>query len=292
MRRGLLIYNPAAGSGRQAVRLQAILSILREGGIATEAVATRHPGDATALARTAAARSVEVVFSYGGDGTIREIAAGLMGSDVALGAIPGGTVNVVAMALGLPARPELAAARLCQLKPRPMDVGLCAGHPFLMQASMGALSEALERGNASRLKTWFGLTGVLLKGLPAYFSYGFPEIEAEIDGQPIRAYSVMVCNISEIAGRYRLVAAGRYDDRQLEAALFLGKGFWAETGFSLDLWRGRHARRPDLKLLPVSVVRILGPRGIKLQMDGDVIPVDLPVEIRLASERLQVLAEK
>src|SRR5882757_1556199 len=101
MRRGLLIYNPAAGSGRHAVRLQNLLGILRDGGIATEAVPTQHAGHATTLARAAAAaRSVDVVFSYGGDGTIREIATGLMGSEVALGVIPGGTVNVVAIALG------------------------------------------------------------------------------------------------------------------------------------------------------------------------------------------------
>jgi diacylglycerol kinase family enzyme len=101
----------------------------------------------------------------------------------------------------------------------------------------------------------------------------------------------MVCNISEIAGRYRMVADGRFDDRQLEAALFLGRGFWAELFFCLDLWRNRHARRTDLKLMPISVVRILGPRGLALQLDGDVIPVELPVELRLAPERLLVLAE-
>ncbi len=292
MRRGLLIYNLAAGSGRHRARLQNLLRILRDGGIATEAVATQHPGHATTLARdAAAARSVDVVFAHGGDGTVREVAAGLLGTPVALGVIPGGTVNVVRIAFGLPARPEQAAARLCQLAPRPMDVGLCDGKPFLMQASAGSVAHVMARTQGSWLKARCGLAGIVAASLPALLDYGYPEIEAEIDGQPVRAYSVMVCNISELAGPYRMVPAGRHDDRQLEVALFHGKGFLAEASFSFDLYRGRHASRPDVAIRPMSVVRILGPRGLALQIDGDAIDARLPVELRLADERLLVLAE-
>ncbi|MSU23112.1 MAG: hypothetical protein EXS32_04730 [Opitutus sp.] len=292
MRRGLLIYNPAAGSGRQRARLQNLLGLLRDGGIATEAIATHHPGHATTLARDAATvRSVDVVFAHGGDGTIREVAAGLLGSSVALGVIPGGTVNVVRLAFGLPATPEAAAVRLCQLTPRPIDVGLCGGKPFLMQASAGSVAHVLARAQGSWLKKKFGLAGVLAGSGPAFLDYDYPPIEAEIDGQTIRAFSVMVCNISELAGPYRMVPAGRHDDRQLEVALFHGKGFLAEASFSIDLYRGRHATRPDIEIRPVSVVRMLGPHPLPLQIDGDAITAQLPVELRLADERLLVLAE-
>lgn len=292
MRRGLLIYNPAAGSGRHRARLQNLLRILRDGGIATEAAATEQPGHATTLARNAAtARSVDVVFAHGGDGTIREVAAGLLGSPVALGVIPGGTVNVVRIAFGLAAKPEEAAARLCQLAPRPIDVGLCGGKPFLMQASAGSVAHVLARAQGSWLKKKFGMAGILAGSGPAFLEYGYPEIIAEIDGQSVRAYSVMVCNISELAGPYRMVPNGRHDDRQLEVALFHGKGFIAEASFSIDLYRGRHARRPDVEIRPVSVVRILGPRGNALQIDGDAVTAEWPVELRLADERLLVLAE-
>src|ERR1035437_8719568 len=293
MRRGLLIYNPAARPGLHLGRLPAILRILRDGGIDCEAVSTKNHGHATVLAREIVTEgSAEIVLSYGGDGTTREVAAGLLGSSVALGVIPGGTTNVVRIALGLPARPEQAAMRLCQLSARSMDVGLCNGKPFLMQASVGSVAHVMARVQGRWLKAKFGMAGVLAAGVPAFFDYGFPEIEAEIDGRLAHAYSVMVCNISELAGPYRIFPAGRHDDRQLEVVLFHGKGFLAEASFSIDLYRGRHASRPDVEIRPMSLVRILGPsRGLALQIDGDAIAAELPVELRLADERLLVLAE-
>ncbi|HNC24327.1 MAG TPA: diacylglycerol kinase family protein [Opitutaceae bacterium] len=292
MRRGLLVYNPAAGSSRQSRQLPRLLEILRQGGIATEPAATNHAGHATELARDAARDgSADVVFAYGGDGTVREVATGLLGSSVALGVIPGGTTNVVRIALGLPAKPEAAAARLCQLPARPIDVGLCNGRPFLMQASVGSAAHIMAHIQGSWLKARLGRAGVVAAGLPAWLGYGFPEITVEIDGEPVRAFGITACNISEIAGPYRIVPEGRHDDRQLELALFHGRGRRAETSFTLDLYRKRHTRRADFAIRPMTVARILGPAGIALQIDGDAIPAELPVEIRLAPQRLQVLAD-
>ncbi|MBS0663253.1 MAG: hypothetical protein JSR48_08300 [Verrucomicrobia bacterium] len=292
MRRGLLVYNPAAGASRQSRQLSRLLEILRRGGIATDVVATRHAGHATEIARDLArTRSVEVVFAFGGDGTVREVAAGLLGSDVALGVIPGGTTNVVRIALGLPAKPAEAAARLCQLPARAIDVGLCNGRPFLMQASAGSAAHVMASIQGSWLKARLGFAGVIVAGLPAWFGYKFPEIMVEIDGQKVRAYGVTACNIAEMAGPYRIVPEGRHDDRQLELALFHGRGRRAETSFTLDLYRRRHTRRPDFTIRPMTLARILGPADLALQIDGDAIPAEFPVEIRLAPERLQVLAD-
>lgn len=292
MRRGLLVYNPAAGASRQARQLPRLIEILRQGGIATEAAGTNHAGHATELAREAArSRAVDVVFAYGGDGTVREVATGLLGSSVPLGVIPGGTTNVVRIAFGLPAKPEAAAMRLCQLPVRTIDVGLCDGRPFLMQASAGSAAHVMASIRGSRLKARLGMAGVLAAGLPAWLGYDFPEITVEVDGQTIHAYGVTACNISEMAGPYRLVPAGRHDDRRLELALFHGRGRRAETSFTLDLYRKRHARRSDFAIRPMTVARILGPANVALQIDGDAIPANLPVEIRLAPDRLQVLAD-
>ena len=106
MRRAALIYNPTAGRQRHAQVLEAILAALRDGGFDVEPVPTGAAGEATELARRLAAEGgAEAVFAFGGDGTVREVAAGLLGSAVALGIMPGGTANVLALALGLPRDP-------------------------------------------------------------------------------------------------------------------------------------------------------------------------------------------
>ena len=137
MRRSVLIYNPKAGRWRTPVVARDLLAALGQRGFAIDARPTDEPGHATQLAREAADAGVEVVFAFGGDGTLRETAAGLVGTPAALAPLPGGTTNVIAYSLGVPARPLQAAATFQHSRVREIDVGLCEEEIFLMQASAG-----------------------------------------------------------------------------------------------------------------------------------------------------------
>lgn len=288
MRRALLVYNPNSGMRRHKTRLPAILDALREGGIAAEPSATFGPGHATTLAREAAKAGFEIVLGYGGDGTVRETAEGLYGTQAALGVLPGGTTNVVARAFSLSTNPVEAARRLCRAPARPIDVGLCGGHPFLMQASSGPEAYAMARFSTT-LKANLGFPGAALSVIGSILRYRYPEIVVRADDEPLRGFSALVFNISEIAGPYRGIPDGRFDDRQLELMLFTGRGLAAVAGFCLDLYRGTHVRRRDVLIRPVKRVVFEGPPGAFVQLDGDALPLSHPIEITLAPERLQAL---
>lgn len=287
MRRGLLIYNPASGMRRHKGRLPAILAALREGGIATEVVATETKGQATELARAAAA-SADVVFAYGGDGTVREVAEGVYGSQTPLGVLPGGTTNVMAIAFGLSSDPVEAARQHCRLEPRPIDVGLCAGHPFLLGASSGVEAYLMARLNPE-LKAWLGFAGALIQSVGVLFRYRYPQIQLRIDGERTSATGAMVCNIPEAAGPYRMVPAGKFDDGQLEILIFRGTTRAAVVSFCFDLYRGVHAARRDVEIRPVREVVFEGPAEAYVQIDGDVVLDPHPVAVRLAERRLMAL---
>lgn len=78
MQRILLVYNPTAGRRRQAAFLADLVARLEAGGATVDPVPTESAGHATALARRAAAERFDAVVALGGDGTVREVAAGLM----------------------------------------------------------------------------------------------------------------------------------------------------------------------------------------------------------------------
>jgi len=107
----LIIFNPVAGR-RRAHLLWRVLDHLVANGIRLEIAETTRRGDAEALARAAAARGAPLVVAAGGDGTIAEVANGLIGSASALGLIPLGTANVLAHEIGLPLAPIGIAAAL------------------------------------------------------------------------------------------------------------------------------------------------------------------------------------
>jgi diacylglycerol kinase (ATP) len=288
MRRAALIYNPRSGRQRHGERLAAILGALRAGGFEVEPVPTAFAGQATALARERREGS-EVVFSFGGDGTAREVAAGLLGGPAALGVLPGGTANLLAMALGLPSDPVAAAALLPRLPPRPFDVGLAGGHPFLMMVSAG-LDAALLASLNTRLKWRFGKPALVGHGLREWWRYPYPALELVADGERLDATFAAVSNTPYYAGAFRLAPDARPDDGWLELTRFRGTGRRATLGFILDLLRSAHVRRGDVEVRRVREVTFAAPDGALAQVDGDVCQERLPFAVRLAAERLHVLA--
>src|SRR5581483_483258 len=219
MRYGALIWNPAAGRGRAARLRDAARAVLAAAGWQIDAMPTDHPGHATELARTLAHEGrVEAVFAWGGDGTLREVGAGLLGSDVALAPLPRGTANVLVRALGVPLR-VLDAARVLATAPRrPLAVGLCGATPFLMMVSAG-LDAAVITSVSSAWKGRLGRAAIVARGLGVWSRYAFPPITARWDEHEAHGTFVAVCNIPLYGGPFRMAPAARLDDDRLELVL-------------------------------------------------------------------------
>jgi len=96
---------------------------------------TQRPGHAVELARAAAAEGAPVVAAFGGDGTVGDVARGILGSDAALGILPMGTGNDVARNLGLPLDLGVACDTLAAGKTRRVDMGAINDTPFLNNAA-------------------------------------------------------------------------------------------------------------------------------------------------------------
>ena len=288
MRSAVLIHNPAAGRGRARDLVDSILDRLRRSGYNAEAWPTTAPGSATWQARDAAAAGVEAVFAMGGDGTLREAAAGLLGSRTALGFIPGGTINVNALTFGLPGGALRAAEAIGEARAREFDVGLCNDEPFLMQASAGVDAELIGRLN-SRLKRVVASGAAVPAGVAAWSLYRYPRIELVADGEPLTGSLAVVCNIPFYGGRWLIQPDARTDDRKLDLVLFRGRGRFAALGFARDLVLGRHLGRKDVECRRVDEVELRGPAHLPVQIDGDIVDGAPPARIRLAKHRLRVL---
>jgi diacylglycerol kinase (ATP) len=288
MRRSVLIYNPRAGRWRTPVLARDLLAALAQCDFEVEARPTDEPGHAGLLARQAADEGVEVVFALGGDGTLRETAAGLVGTPAALGPLPGGTTNVIAYSLGLPTDPLRAVAALHTSRVQEIDVGLCADQVFLMQASAG-LDARIMGHLHPRLKRHLGRPGVLGAGVYQWSFYEFPEMEVVVENRRLTATFAAVCNLPHYGGKWALAPAASPFDRRLDLVLFRGRGRTSTLGFSVDFIRGCHLDRPDVESFQTEAIEIHGPSTVDVQIDGDAIPTRLPVKIRLAPARLRVL---
>jgi|HubBroStandDraft_3_1064219.scaffolds.fasta_scaffold10460_4 diacylglycerol kinase (ATP) len=289
-RPGVLIYNPKSGRRRHAGVLDQVLAALARGGWAVEPRPTSFAGEATQLAHEIAlAGRVDAIFAFGGDGTVREVAAGLLGTRTALGILPGGTVNLMAHALGIPRNPVAAAELLAGLPPRPLDVGLAGSSPFLMMASAGLDARILAVVNQD-FKWRFGRLAVVLHGLWEWWRYSYPELAVVADGERLAASFASVSNIPLYGGGFRLAPGAHPDDRQLDLVLFRGNGRFTTLSFIIDVLRAAHTRRKDVSIRTVRDVVFEVPEGSAAQVDGDLCEEPPPVHVRLSPTPLMVLA--
>jgi diacylglycerol kinase family enzyme len=126
--RSLVIVNPHGSRLRDpATRATLVAEVTdalgRRDGEAPRVLETASQRDTRPAVDRAVEDGVAAVVGMGGDGTLREIAASLAGSGVPLGIVPGGTGNLLAGILGVPASPSDAAAALAGARPRTIDLG-------------------------------------------------------------------------------------------------------------------------------------------------------------------------
>ena len=104
----LLIINPISGTNSKHGLRAIIEKRVRTMGHLIDTELTQGPGDGTRLAQRATQSGYDVVLACGGDGTVNEVAAGLVGSNVALAIIPNGSGNGLARHIDIPVNPILA----------------------------------------------------------------------------------------------------------------------------------------------------------------------------------------
>ena len=123
-KRATLVVNPRAG--QNLAKISEVLAVLAAADWQTTLALKEYGGHTMALASEAAQEKQDLVIAYGGDGTLNQVVNGVMHADKAtstVGLIPGGTANVWASEVGIPADPVKAALSLVNSEAHRVDVG-------------------------------------------------------------------------------------------------------------------------------------------------------------------------
>lgn len=143
-----VVVNPAAGQDRPI--LAVLNRIFRKYGVLWSVSVTQKDGDAQQQTRDAVSEGADAIAVYGGDGSVTAVAHELIGTEIPLAILPGGTANVFAQELGTPIdlsqAAQLAVGDNAEI--RAVDVGLVNHHHFLLRVGIGF--EAKMIANADR----------------------------------------------------------------------------------------------------------------------------------------------
>lgn len=230
----------------------------------------------------------QVVCSLGGDGTVRAVASGLVGTETALGILPAGTGNLLARNLDLPVDSFDTAVRVALTgRNRRIDVGELlvgetdsAGDPitqrasyyFLILAGMG-LDAAIVGDTSEHLKKRVGWSAYMLSGLKHLVS---PEFRTTIrlDSEPEfkrRARGVMVGNCGRLVAGLVLMPNALVDDALLDVVIASPKGVVGWVPVATRIVTRQRKGHPTLDHKPCKEVRVRTDRPLPVQVDGDVV---------------------
>ncbi|NOZ11567.1 MAG: diacylglycerol kinase family lipid kinase [Gammaproteobacteria bacterium] len=269
-----VIFNPTAG-GRRHQRLQAVIALLQGSGSEVMLQPTGRPGDAESFARDA--KDVDVIVAAGGDGTINEVANGLLGRDIPLALLPMGTANVIAAEIGLGVAPQQIAETILWGAIQKISLGRIDGRVFIAMVGVGYDARVVA-GVHLGLKRWLGKGAYGVEAIRQLIQGDDHLLNVTVDGVDYHAASVVVANGRYYAGRYILDAAARITDPLLHVCLFERSGRWNLVRYSAALFSDRIASLADFRIVTGSRVTITGAVGEPVQGDGDVL-TQLPVEI-------------
>jgi diacylglycerol kinase family enzyme len=200
-KRMLVIVNPVATT--MSARLRNLVVAALHGRFEVEAVDTKQRDHATELCREVAGGGYDVVVSFGGDGTVNEVANGLAGCSTPLTCLPGGATNVLCKMLGIPGDIVDATEHLLAMadtwSPRRIDLGTANGRAFTYSSGFGLDASVVKRIEASpglkrhRLREYFFVYAAVETVLREYLRHP-PRMEVHLDGHVDRAITTLVQN--------------------------------------------------------------------------------------------------
>ena len=267
----VIIFNPVAGR-RRAHLLWRVLDVLVANGVRLDLAETHRPGHAQELAREAVQRGESLVVAAGGDGTIAEVANGLMGSNAHLGIIPLGTANVLAHELGLPFSPRAVAAalafnRTCQLWPGQAN-GNHGARLFVQMIGVGFDAHVVHR-LPFPLKRMFGKGAYVLQTMRELSRYRFPTIRLRIDDLETEAASVIISKGRLYGGQFRLASNAEPADPGFSVILFDWSGPAAAMYYGAALPLNLLGKAPGVRQVRATRIDFLHNENIPAQTDGD-----------------------
>jgi diacylglycerol kinase (ATP) len=267
----IIVFNPVAGM-RRASLLWRVLDVLVANGIRIELTETHRPGHAEALAREAVCRGASMVVAAGGDGTIAEVASGLLGSSARLGVIPLGSANVMAHELALPFEPRAVAAALAFGRTRPLWPGVArradGSRLFVQMLGVGFDAQVVHRLPVE-LKRAFGRCAYALQTLRELALYRFAPIHLRLDGEETQASSVIVSKGRLYGGRFLLAPTACATQPGFSVVLFDHAGMAAALLYGAALPLDLLGRAPGVRHVRARQIDFIGNEASPVQADGD-----------------------
>ena len=284
------IVNPISGTKAKNRVAKLIRELLDLQQFAPTVVVTEYAGHATQLAQQFAMEDYYAVVAVGGDGTINEVASGLIGTATALGIVPNGSGNGFARHLDISTRMNRAIEMLNNSEVINVDYGLVNDQPFFSTCGVGFDAiVAQDFSDSSR-----GFKGYLQSIFKDFFQYKADTYQLKGEGIDITTTAFLV-NFAN-AGQWGYVAyiapKASVQDGWLDVAIVSEFPMTAAASLALSLFTKNIDEKLHMNTIRAKELTLTRTSEGPMHIDGT--PVMMPAElhVKIVEEGLKVLVKK
>lgn len=296
----ILIYNPNAGSKRKQVgagreiTLENVKSLLDQYQLPADYVPTQGPKHATTLARNSVKEGYETVLVAGGDGTVNEVANGLVGSNVTMGIIPMGTFMNIARMLSIPMDIEKAIQLIKIHRVRKIDVGVVTrlegeklSEPYYFLESSGVGVDARIQQHVKRLER--GKISSIFHIIKSFAMLSLEKMEITTDDRTIncKASMVTVANGPYNGAALLMAPNAKLNDHRLTVVIYKMRRRKLGKHFSRMLALNKVDRR-KITTIKTKTVKITAGKNVLVHVDASLFG-PTPVSYKIRPNALSVI---
>ncbi|RME81857.1 MAG: diacylglycerol kinase family lipid kinase [Caldilineae bacterium] len=299
-----VIVNPHANRGDSSHQLDAGLQALAHSGLEFEIRLTEYRGHATELAEELARAGAEVIVAAGGDGTVHEVANGILraaeGKEgvaaTTLGILPVGSGNDFAWGLGLDRGLQDAIDRLRRGHTRVIDVGYVEAEGeqprYFVNIIGGGFDSRvnIEAHKIQRLRGFAIYLVAVLKTLLIY--YRTPKTTIRFDGEVVDLDMLMtlIANGPRLGGGFLAAPHASHDDGLFDLCIVRKTSRLDMLLMIPKFMKGQHLDHPKVTMARAPALEIISPEGFPSQADGEVVGNNVRrMKVTLIPQRLRVI---
>jgi YegS/Rv2252/BmrU family lipid kinase len=301
----VVIVNPRSGGGLSAKRWARVVGPLTDGLGLFDTRFTEAPGHARTIAHDEAKAGRRLVVALGGDGTISEVADGLVqaGGQAELGIIPRGTGGDFRRTLGIDSELFAAASHVRNSKARKVDVGRIryvahAGgettHHFVNVASFGFSSVVARRANNSS-KRLGGRVSFLAAVVRSLLTYDNADVTVSVDGGQARRMTVLLAAVGNgrfFGGGMKICPEAKLDDGSFDLVAVGDLGRLEVLAKIHRIYAGDHLSMREVHSVRCRHLRVApadAGKEIPVEVDGET-PGRLPASFEMLEGALRLRA--
>ena len=268
-----------------------IHSTFRGEDVVYDIVVTQKKGDGTTLARNATKEGYTHVVAAGGDGTINEVATGLVGSSTVLCIIPVGSGNGLARGLRIPLHYQHACNLILHGTPKTIDVGQVCDRYFFVTSGIGFDAHVgkcyNEKSGHSR-----GMLPYFQLAVTEYFKYTPQKITLYCNGQSFTytPFVLTVANVEQYGGGAIIAPGALPDDGFFDISIIPQTHFLRIIQHLPKLFSGEIDTTPYFITHRTASLTIMRPSSGPVHVDGESFVAGEVLEYRLLPHALHVQA--